>query len=74
MEWTFVGRIENGNAVYLSANKEIAVERDHTYLVEPRPFEEEWIYRKWPNLRPKEELDKNKITSRYDAGDCPGRH
>lgn len=37
--WTFVGTMANGERIYYAQGGELAIEKDHTYLVAPSPAE-----------------------------------
>lgn len=46
--WKYHGRLDNGEAVFVGEGGEIAIEKDHRTLVEPKPLELYNIYQKWP--------------------------
>jgi hypothetical protein len=51
--YTFIGSIAAGNeAFYCPEDKSFAVEKDHTFLVEPTSEEAAEILKIYPNLKP----------------------
>jgi hypothetical protein len=50
--YTFIGRIETGEAVYFCpTEKSLAIEKDHNRQVEPTAEEKEKIYKMFPKLK-----------------------
>lgn len=50
-EWTFVGSLSRGKAVYYGPDGGVAVEQDHTLLAEPTEEERTEILKRFPHLR-----------------------
>ena len=48
--WKYHERLDNGEAVFIRESGEIAVEKDHRYLVDARPEELFEIFQRWPEL------------------------
>lgn len=50
--YTFIGSIESGEAIfYCPDDKSLAIEKDHTCLVEPTPEEAAQVYKIFPSLK-----------------------
>ena len=52
LSWTFAGCLNSGESVFFTPAGDLAIEKDHAYLIEVTPEERAEIYQKWPHLNP----------------------
>ena len=50
--YTMIGRLINGEKIFMDESGSCCIEREYTYLVEATTKELEEIFRKFPNLKP----------------------